>query len=114
VAERSDRSTLPPKKADKKAAGKVPAVASRPSFNCRYARTRGEIAICKNGGLASLDRQMAAQYYRAIASADARQRRRLKTTRDAFLRQRDQCRDEACIAARYRERMREIGEIQNR
>jgi hypothetical protein len=30
------------------------------------------------------------------------------------LRQRDQCRDEACIAARYRERMREIGEIQNR
>ena len=114
VAERSNRSKAPPKAADKATSGKASTVAARPSFNCRYARTRGEIAICKDGGLASLDRQMASQYYRAIASADAQQRRRLKSTRDAFLRQRDRCRDERCIAARYRERMREIGEIRDR
>ena len=113
VAERIDRKTSPAKAADKPTAGKPPAVAARPSFNCRYARTRGEIAICQDGGLASLDRQMASQYYRAIASADAQQRQRLRSTRDAFLRTRDRCRDESCIAARYRERMREIDEIRN-
>jgi hypothetical protein len=113
VAERTDQTTGSAKAADKPTARNVSKVAARPSFNCRYARTRGEIAICKDGGLASLDRQMATQYYRAIASADAQQRRRLKTTRDAFLRQRDRCRDESCITARYRERMREINEIRN-
>ena len=113
VAEGTDRKTSPAKAAVRHTAGKPPTVTARPSFNCRYARTRGEIAICKDGGLASLDRQMATKYYRAIASGDAQQRRRLKTTRDAFLRQRDRCRDETCIAARYRERMREIDEIRN-
>lgn len=93
--------------------GQSPKAAARPSFNCRYARTRGEIAICKDAGLAALDRQMASQYYRAIASANAAQRRDLKASRDAFLRRRDGCRQAACIANSYQERMREIGEIRS-
>ena len=89
-----------------------PAAASaRPSFNCRYARSRGEIAVCRDAGLAALDRQMAGQYYRAIASADARQRSLLTATRDSFLRYRDQCPSDACIAETYRGRMREIRDI---
>ena len=91
-----------------------PKAAARPSFNCRYARTRGEIAICRDAGLASLDRQMSAQYYRAIASGNAAQRRDLKASRDAFLRRRDRCRDAACIASSYQQRMREIGAIRSR
>jgi uncharacterized protein len=56
---------------------------------------------------------MASQYYRAIASANAAQRRDLKASRDAFLRRRDGCRQAACIANSYQERMREIGEIRS-
>ena len=87
---------------------------ARPSFNCRYAKTGGEKAICRSAPLASLDRQMASQYYRAIASSDARRRQRLAATRNEFLRRRDRCGSEACIAASYEERMREIAEVSGR
>jgi uncharacterized protein YecT (DUF1311 family) len=89
-----------------------PAVATaRPSFNCGYARTRGEIAVCGDSGLAALDRQMAAQYFRALSAADARERGILTATRDSFLRYRDRCPTNACIAETYRGRMREIRDI---
>ena len=88
-----------------------PTASARPSFNCRYARTRGEIAVCNDAGLASLDRQMAAQYYRAISTADARQRTQLVRSRSAFLRFRDRCTSDACIAETYQGRMREIRDI---
>ena len=92
----------------------APSTQAKPSFNCRYARTGGEKAICSNARLASLDRQMASQYYRAVASGDARQRQLLASTRNDFLRRRDRCQTEACIAASYRERMREIAEVSRR
>ncbi len=85
--------------------------AARPSFNCRYARTPGEIAVCRDAGLAALDRQMAAQFYRALRVADPRQRATLTATRDSFLRFRDRCPSNACIAEAYRGRMREIRDI---
>ena len=84
---------------------------ARPSFNCRYARTRGEIAVCREPGLASLDRQMASQFYRALRTADPRQRATLTATRDSFLRYRDRCPSNACIAETYRGRIREIRDI---
>jgi uncharacterized protein len=74
-------------------------------------RTRGEIAVCRVEGLAGLDRQMAAQYRRAIASGDPRQHALLRATRDAFLRYRDSCPSDGCIAGAYRDRMREIDDI---
>jgi uncharacterized protein len=85
--------------------------AARPSFNCRYARTRGEIAVCRDSGLAALDRQMASQFYRALRVADPRQRATLTATRDSFLRYRDRCPSNACVAETYRGRMREIRDI---
>lgn len=84
---------------------------ARPSFNCRHARTRGEIAVCQDAGLAVLDRRMAAQFYRALAQADRRQRATLTATRDSFLRYRDRCPTNACIAETYRGRIREIRDI---
>jgi hypothetical protein len=84
---------------------------ARPSFNCRYARTRGEVAVCRDPGLAALDRQMASQFYRALRMANARQRATLTATRDSFLRFRDRCPSDACIAETYRGRMREIRDI---
>jgi hypothetical protein len=84
---------------------------ARPSFNCRYARTRGETAVCRDPGLAALDRQMATQFYRALRGANARQRATLTATRDSFLRYRDRCPSDACVAETYRGRMREIRDI---
>jgi hypothetical protein len=87
--------------------------AADPSFNCDNARTRGEIAVCTDPGLASLDRQMASQFNFAKSGADARQRAMLDQTRDRFLRFRDNCRTSSCIADAYRGRIREIRDIMN-
>lgn len=88
-----------------------PDPATQPSFNCSMARTRGEIAVCRDPGLAALDRQMAEQYRTAIARGGPAQRRLLQRTRDDFLRFRDQCPSDSCIVETYRGRMREIRDI---
>jgi hypothetical protein len=90
----------------------APARASAsPSFNCRYARTRGEIAVCGDAGLASLDRQMAGRFNSAMSRADGGERALLQRTRGRFLSYRDSCRSDSCIADAYRGRMREIDDI---
>jgi len=88
----------------------VPQQAS-PSFNCANARTRGEIAVCNDSGLAALDRQMAAQYNAAVSEADASQRRLLERTRTRFLSYRDRCATNECVANTYRGRIQEIRDI---
>ena len=87
--------------------------APRPSFNCTNARSRGEIAVCGDPGLAALDRQMAAQYADALRSADPQTRAELQRSGGRFLGYRDQCPSSACIAQTYRGRMREIRDISN-
>lgn len=79
-----------------------------PSFDCSRARTRGEVLVCGDPGLAALDRQMAAQFSAALSDADARQRALLNRTRSRFLTFRDRCDDSECVAETYRGRMREI------
>ena len=88
-----------------------PTTTARPSFNCGNARTRGEIAVCANAGLAALDRQMAAQYRGAIANASPEERAILQRTRDRFLGYRDRCPNNSCIGDAYVGRMREIRDI---
>lgn len=87
------------------------ALEANPSFDCDDARTRSEIAVCNDPGLASLDRQMAAQFNRAMMQADRGQRRLLERTRDRFLGYRNRCATNQCIAETYRSRMREISDI---
>lgn len=86
-------------------------VGARPSFDCGSARTRGEVAVCADAGLATLDRTMAAQYGRAMAVASPEQQALLRRTRDRFLGFRDRCRDNRCIGDAYTGRMREIRDI---
>ena len=88
-------------------------VAGSPSFNCANARSRGEMAVCGDPGLAALDRQMAAQYAAALRSADPQTRAELQRSGGRFLGYRDQCPSSACIAQTYRGRMREIRDIAN-
>ncbi len=88
------------------AAGKA-----RPSYNCRHAGTRSEIMVCANPSLAASDRRMASVYYAAMADADGERRRQLRRSRDRFLARRESCRTEACVAAAYEERVREIRQM---
>ena len=88
-----------------------PTATASPSFDCSAARTSGEIAVCNDAGLAALDRRMAAQFASAMSNANAEQRANLQRTRDSFLRFRDGCPDNACIAETYRGRIREIRDI---
>lgn len=96
---------------DEPAAAPPPRAGASPSFNCANARTSGEVAVCRSPGLAALDRAMASQYSAAMARADPEQRAILLRTRDSFLRFRDGCPSDACIAQTYRGRMREIRDI---
>ena len=83
----------------------------RPSFNCGDASTRGEIAVCQNSSLAALDVNMAAQFRRAIASANPQQRAILNQTRERFLGFRDNCPTVGCMRDAYIGRMQEIRDI---
>jgi hypothetical protein len=85
--------------------------AARPSFDCAKARTKGEVAVCSDAGLAALDRNMAAQYVRAVDGATPDQLALLRRTRDRFLAYRDRCPNRSCIGDAYVGRMREIRDI---
>ena len=89
----------------------APGPSGRPSFECANARTRGEIAVCQDSGIAALDVNMAAQYRRSLAVATPAQRALLQSTRDRFLAYRDRCPNRSCIADAYTGRMREIRDI---
>ena len=95
----------PPKTSTPSASG------THPSFDCARARTKGEIAVCSDGGLAALDRNMAAQYGRAVAQASPEQLELLRRTRDHFIAYRDRCPNRSCIGDAYVGRMREIRDI---
>jgi len=113
-----DASPQPAQPAPPAAAPQAPAPATpvrqasaRPSFDCAKARTRGEIAVCSDAGLAALDRNMAARYVRAVEAASPAQRDLLRQTRDRFLRYRDRCSNNSCVGDAYVGRMREIRDI---
>jgi uncharacterized protein len=69
------------------------------------------VAVCSNPGLASLDRQMSAQFFSALSVARPGQRAMLQRSRNRFLAARNACGSEACIAQTYRARIAEIRRI---
>lgn len=85
--------------------------AARPSFDCARARTRSEIEVCSDAGLATLDRNMAAQFGVAMQDASPDQRDLLRRTRDRFIAYRNRCPNRSCIGEAYVGRMREIRDI---
>lgn len=84
---------------------------AHPSFDCSRARTKGEVAVCSDSSLASLDRIMSAQYVRAVSAASPQERALLRSTRDRFLAYRDRCPSRSCMTDAYNGRMREIRDI---
>lgn len=92
----------------------APAGNARPSYNCRQAGTRTERMVCGSSALAASDRRMASAYYAAMAQSGGETRGRLRRTRDRFLARRERCASQACVAAAYEDRVREIREIAER
>ena len=86
-------------------------VTVRPSFNCRFGKTRTEKMICASPRLAAQDRAMASLYYDLMAKADPATRNHLRRSRDAFLGKREQCRSEGCVDSAYGSRMAELRSI---
>lgn len=84
---------------------------ARPSPGCANARSKGEMAVCGDAGLAILDRNLTSEYGRAVAVASPDQRELLSETGQRFLAYRDRCADRKCIADAYVGRIREIRDI---
>lgn len=75
-----------------------------PSFDCRYAGTATEHAICASPGLARLEQAMYGSYLQLVEAVGERKARRIA---DRFLERRQACEgDEACIARRLEITMR--------
>jgi Putative peptidoglycan binding domain len=75
-----------------------------PSFNCRYAQTATEHAICASPGLAAIEMRMYRSYLGLVDAVGERQARRIA---DRFLERRQACgADAACIARRLEITMR--------
>jgi hypothetical protein len=87
-------------------------VTARPSFSCRYAKTRTEKMVCASPALAARDREMASLFYALLAGADPATRAHLRRSRNAFLAERERCGSESCVAAAYTARVAELRSIE--
>ncbi len=110
-APRPARSTANPPRTDPQPVPTERAEASSPSFNCRLGRARTEQMVCNSQRLASLDREMSAQFYSELSRADGQVRAELRRSRDRFLAYRERCPDESCVEQAYLDRMDEIDDI---
>ena len=83
------------------------AASAAPSFNCRYAQTPVENAICDSNYLSQLDRRMARTYFRVMNSQYMKYEnpafaRQVKRDHQRWISRRNACGyDEGCIASRY-------------
>jgi uncharacterized protein len=81
------------------------------SFNCQRARAADEIMICQDRRLSALDEQMSGRYGQIRNGLPGPERHALEAAQADWLRKRQQCGgDGACIAAAYRERIRELSQ----
>jgi uncharacterized protein len=85
--------------------GAVPALAQGPSFNCRYASTYVELAICDSRELSRLDRVLALEYRKAINRLDRFDAADLADDQESWIGRRDSCDSNRCIDRAYRTRI---------
>ena len=81
---------------------------SNPSFDCGRVSSRVLEAVCASPRLAALDVEMSELFFDVRAAADPETRIDLEATRADFIARRQSCRDDACIARVYRERIGEL------
>lgn len=76
------------------------------SFDCGMASTKVETMICANIEISNLDSDLSESYKKAI-ELDGN----IKGSQRAWIKERNQCSDESCVIASYRERINELKEI---
>jgi len=90
----------------------LPSTPASPSFDCGAARTATEIALCSDGTLAALDREMASSYRSTRSRIDATANTGLRDQQRAWLKRRDRCPRRAdmrtCLEGIYRDRIAEL------
>jgi uncharacterized protein len=76
------------------------------SFNCRYAKTPDEVAICQNAKLAEMDIKMSKLYFGYRGLFSGRARHQIENDQVAWLRNRMSCGNSVeCIATAYKDRV---------
>lgn len=79
------------------------------SFDCRNARYADEKAICQDGRLGDLDKQLADTYDRAGSKLSKQEREQFENNETAFVNARHRCGgNPACIEQSYRNRLQEL------
>ena len=82
-----------------------------PSFSCRVAKRRGEIAVCGDANLAALDRQQALLYSQSWGRADTSKRTKLLRAHQRLVSRRDRCASQPCTKRAYLTAMKEVAAI---
>lgn len=87
----------------------LPLAAHAQSFNCRYAKTPDEVAICQSSYLSGLDQRMSTLYFRVRNRLNNGARFRLEAQQSRVLQERRGCgADRECIADVYRRRIEDL------
>jgi uncharacterized protein len=89
----------------------LPAHAAGPSFNCRYASTYVEIAICDSRELSRLDRVLNLEYRKAQSRLDGYDIAELADAQAGWLADRDSCSSYGCIDDAYRTRIAQLRRV---
>ncbi len=93
----------------------LPQSADAQSFNCRFARTADEVAICRDERLSRLDERMSSLFFRVREDLGRRRGRDLEEDQQAWLQQRARCGPNyECIEFAYRRRIDELRDYRRR
>lgn len=83
--------------------------ASSPSYNCSLASGADEVAICTNGRLSYLDRQLSGAFKTLENGLNDSSKARLRDEQRSWLRQRSLCySNEPCLTSAYRSRILQL------
>jgi len=82
-----------------------------PELDCRLAKTRAALALCRNRSLATLDREHALIYNQSWRYADAGKRAQLQRARQRMTSILNACETDACTSSTYLSGMREVSSI---
>jgi uncharacterized protein len=82
------------------------------SFNCRYAKSSVEVAICQDEDLQTLDERMAKYYFTLGPLLPYGARAKLKRSQSSFIARRNACGyNTDCISSAYEARIEKICSI---
>ncbi len=90
------------------AAGSKPAASKSAGMDCSAAKSRAAIAVCGNGGLATLDREHALLYKQSWRLANPEKRALLMGARQRMTGNLNNCQTDDCASSIYLAAMREL------